>query len=157
MGERKRGKDGVDKKDVPSVALSSRGRSIGTSLCRKCTMRVAAVLFLTLSCLLLLHFGGVRSMSDTYGQNPQHEFGAVWGQVLSPLIPYWTLEGDAFANQDFVRLVPDRQSKRGAMWNTEVRLIEPVTLTTGLKAQISSSSPTDLHLGKPPFPSTSTG
>jgi len=86
-------------------------------------MRVAAVLFLTLSCLLLLHFGGVRSMSDTYGQNPQHEFGAVWGQVLSPLIPYWTLEGDAFANQDFVRLVPDRQSKRGAMWNTEVRLI----------------------------------
>jgi len=120
-------------------------------------MRVAAVLFLTLSCLLLLHFGGVRSMSDTYGQNPQHEFGAVWGQVLSPLIPYWTLEGDAFANQDFVRLVPDRQSKRGAMWNTEVRLIEPVTLTTGLKAQISSSSPTDLHLGKPPFPSTSTG
>src|SRR4051812_15942571 len=83
-------------------------------------MRVAAVLFAALSCLLLLHFASVKSMSDSYGQNPQHEFGAVWGPALSPLIPFWTLEGDAFANQEYVRLVPDRQSKRGGMWNTEV-------------------------------------
>jgi len=82
-------------------------------------MRFAAFVFVAISSLLLLHFGSVRSMSDSYGQNPQHEFGAVWGQTLSPLIPFWTLEGDAFANQDFVRLVPDRQSKRGGMWNTE--------------------------------------
>lgn len=86
--------------------------------------RVASVFFFgVVACLLLHFFGSVRSMSDTYGQNPQHEFGAVWGQVLSPLIPFWNLEGDAFANQDLVRVVPDRQSKRGGMWNTEVHQI----------------------------------
>ena len=27
--------------------------------------------------------------------------------------------GDAFANEDFVRLTPDRQSKRGGVWNSQ--------------------------------------
>jgi len=38
---------------------------------------------------------------------------------MTPLIPFWRLEGDAYANQDVVRLVPDRQSKRGGMWNSQ--------------------------------------
>lgn len=71
--------------------------------------------------LFALFITQLAAMSDTYGHNPQHEFGAVWGQSLTPVVPFWRLEGDAFANQDFVRLVPDRQSKRGAMWNAEVK------------------------------------
>eukprot|EP01087_Luapelamoeba_hula_P004347 TRINITY_DN1427_c0_g1_i1.p1 TRINITY_DN1427_c0_g1~~TRINITY_DN1427_c0_g1_i1.p1 ORF type:complete len:462 (+),score=105.77 TRINITY_DN1427_c0_g1_i1:243-1628(+) len=63
--------------------------------------------------------GIALAMSDTYGHNPQHEFGAVFGQSANSLIPFWHLEGDAYANEDFVRLVPDRQSKRGGIWNTE--------------------------------------
>eukprot|EP00005_Dracoamoeba_jomungandri_P005478 CAMPEP_0174260364 /NCGR_PEP_ID=MMETSP0439-20130205/9668_1 /TAXON_ID=0 /ORGANISM="Stereomyxa ramosa, Strain Chinc5" /LENGTH=400 /DNA_ID=CAMNT_0015344591 /DNA_START=131 /DNA_END=1330 /DNA_ORIENTATION=- len=59
------------------------------------------------------------AMSDTLGHNPQHEFGSVYSRRMTPLLPYWRLEGDAFANQDFVRIVPDRQSKKGAMWNSE--------------------------------------
>jgi len=67
---------------------------------------------------LCLHFLLTHAMSDTFGHNPQHELGNVFAHQSQPLLPYWTVEGDAFANDDFIRLVPDRQSKKGAVWNT---------------------------------------
>jgi len=76
-------------------------------------------LLLLILTICAFYFCMVISMSDTYGHNPQHEFGSVFGQQMTPLIPFWRLEGDAYANQDVVRLVPDRQSKRGGMWNSQ--------------------------------------
>lgn len=70
--------------------------------------------------MMALLIASVQPASDSYGQNPQHDFGNVFDEETAPLIPFWTLEGDAFARQEFVRLVPDRQSKSGGMWNTEV-------------------------------------
>jgi hypothetical protein len=33
-------------------------------------------------------------------------------------IPYWTIGGDAFATEGFIRLAEDRQSRKGWFWNT---------------------------------------
>jgi mannose-binding lectin 2 len=58
--------------------------------------------------------------SDEFGRNPQHDFGTVaGGRKFSSVLPFWTMMGDAFANEDFVRLTPDRQSKTGAVWNSQ--------------------------------------
>uniref|UniRef100_A0A7S4P825 L-type lectin-like domain-containing protein n=1 Tax=Paramoeba aestuarina TaxID=180227 RepID=A0A7S4P825_9EUKA len=62
--------------------------------------------------------------SDEFGRNPQHDFGSVVGRKLNPVLPFWTMQGDAFANEDFVRLTPDRQSKTGAVWNSQPMLWE---------------------------------
>jgi len=72
-------------------------------------------------------------MSDTYGHNPQHDFGDVFGTRSSPLIPFWRLEGDALANEEFVRLVPDRQSKMGAAWNEQVNRFQEWEVTVKLR------------------------
>jgi lectin, mannose-binding 2 len=34
-------------------------------------------------------------------------------------IPHWDLQGDAIMTDKFIRLTPDRQAKRGALWNKE--------------------------------------
>ena len=80
--------------------------------------------------------------SDEFGRNPQHDFGSVVGRKLNNVLPFWTmlgkflfnlpllveepllilLTGDAFANEDFVRLTPDRQSKTGGVWNSQPML-----------------------------------
>jgi len=61
----------------------------------------------------------VQGHSDEFGRNPQHEFGSAIGRSTNPVLPFWTMLGDAFANEDYVRLTPDRQSKTGAVWNTQ--------------------------------------
>eukprot|EP00008_Paramoeba_atlantica_P014363 CAMPEP_0201491984 /NCGR_PEP_ID=MMETSP0151_2-20130828/32002_1 /ASSEMBLY_ACC=CAM_ASM_000257 /TAXON_ID=200890 /ORGANISM="Paramoeba atlantica, Strain 621/1 / CCAP 1560/9" /LENGTH=461 /DNA_ID=CAMNT_0047878623 /DNA_START=57 /DNA_END=1442 /DNA_ORIENTATION=- len=66
--------------------------------------------------------GDAEGRSDEFGRNPQHDFGSVSGRQVNPVLPFWTMLGDAFANEDFVRLTPDRQSKSGAIWNSQ-RLI----------------------------------
>eukprot|EP01103_Thecamoeba_quadrilineata_P003640 TRINITY_DN133_c0_g1_i1.p1 TRINITY_DN133_c0_g1~~TRINITY_DN133_c0_g1_i1.p1 ORF type:complete len:403 (-),score=48.71 TRINITY_DN133_c0_g1_i1:37-1245(-) len=39
--------------------------------------------------------------------------------ALAPFgIPYWTLGGDAYATENYIRLAEDRQSKKGWLWNT---------------------------------------
>jgi hypothetical protein len=62
---------------------------------------------------------GIDARSDEFGRNPQHDFGSVVGRKLNPVLPFWTMLGDAFANEDFVRLTPDRQSKTGGVWNSQ--------------------------------------
>uniref|UniRef100_A0A7S4PI86 L-type lectin-like domain-containing protein n=1 Tax=Paramoeba aestuarina TaxID=180227 RepID=A0A7S4PI86_9EUKA len=69
--------------------------------------------------LVVLLVGVVVGKSDEFGQNPQHDFGSVERENMNPILPFWTMLGDAFANEDFVRLTPDRQSKTGAVWNTQ--------------------------------------
>eukprot|EP01088_Endostelium_zonatum_P010001 TRINITY_DN2332_c0_g1_i1.p1 TRINITY_DN2332_c0_g1~~TRINITY_DN2332_c0_g1_i1.p1 ORF type:complete len:472 (+),score=157.18 TRINITY_DN2332_c0_g1_i1:132-1547(+) len=61
----------------------------------------------------------ISAMSDTFGQNPQHEFGSIRGPRASHIVPFWKLEGDAAATEDVIRVVPDRQSKKGGIWNTQ--------------------------------------
>ncbi len=80
----------------------------------------------------------VVAHSDEFGRNPQHDFGSVSGRITNPVLPFWTMLGtplqpihldyfphlvwplgDAFANEDVVRLTPDRQSKTGAVWNSQ--------------------------------------
>merc|ERR1719326_158768 len=34
------------------------------------------------------------------------------------VMPYWDFVGNAVVSDEFIRLTPDRQSKRGALWNT---------------------------------------
>ena len=36
------------------------------------------------------------------------------------VMPYWDFVGNAVVSDEFIRLTPDRQSKRGALWNTRV-------------------------------------
>jgi len=78
-------------------------------------MKLVLLLFL---CLVLVPFV-VYTASDIYGQNPQHEFGSVRGPRTSSIVPFWKLEGFAAANEEVIRVVEDRQSKRGGIWNTE--------------------------------------
>jgi mannose-binding lectin 2 len=33
-------------------------------------------------------------------------------------IPYWNWIGNTVVTDDYIRLTPDRQTKRGAVWNT---------------------------------------
>jgi hypothetical protein len=56
--------------------------------------------------------------SDEFGNNPHHEIGSVWEDAALSLLHYWRLVGDARVMDDRVRLVPDRQSKTGSVWNT---------------------------------------
>mmetsp|Transcript_19779 Transcript_19779/g.22005 ORF Transcript_19779/g.22005 Transcript_19779/m.22005 type:complete len:406 (-) Transcript_19779:69-1286(-) len=67
------------------------------------------VLLAALSCAL--------ASSDKFGQNPQHEFGALYSNA-KPIIPFWKLSGNAVATDDFVRITSDRQSQMGALWNS---------------------------------------
>jgi hypothetical protein len=46
----------------------------------------------------------VQGHSDEFGRNPQHEFGSAIGRSTNPVLPFWTMLGDAFANEDYVRL-----------------------------------------------------
>ena len=78
------------------------GATVGKILC----------IFACLACVVVSH-------SDEFGRNPQHDFGSVAGRVTNPVLPFWTMLGDAFANEDVVRLTPDRQSKTGAVWNSQ--------------------------------------
>jgi len=78
-------------------------------------------------------FSSITCLSDTYGQNPQHEFGSVVGVRSAPLLPFWQLTGDAFANHDLVRIVPDRQSKKGGLWNTEPNRFQNWEITYKIK------------------------
>ena len=34
------------------------------------------------------------------------------------VMPYWDFIGNAVVSDDFIRLTPDRQSKRGGLWNS---------------------------------------
>jgi hypothetical protein len=36
-------------------------------------------------------------------------------------IPDWDLGGNTFVSNEYIRLTPDHQSKRGALWNNVVR------------------------------------
>mmetsp|Transcript_8625 Transcript_8625/g.24336 ORF Transcript_8625/g.24336 Transcript_8625/m.24336 type:complete len:501 (+) Transcript_8625:94-1596(+) len=74
------------------------------------------ILLAVLGCVLV---GVALGRSDVFGRNPQHDFGSVTGRRQNPVLPFWTMTGDAFANEDFIRLTPDRQSKRGGVWNTQ--------------------------------------
>jgi len=76
--------------------------------------------------------------SDNFGDNPLHEFGQVFNQATLPILPYWRLEGDASVTQDFVRVVPDRQSKRGGLWNAVPNNYENWEMV--FKVRISGSS-----------------
>ena len=52
-------------------------------------------------------------------------------------IDNWTAEGDAVINEYFVRLTPDRQSKKGVCWN-EATISSKKWVTT-IKFRISGS------------------
>ncbi len=43
-----------------------------------------------------------------------------WTIEKGMTIPYWDFYGHAVVSDDFIRLTPDRQSKRGSLWNTSV-------------------------------------
>ena len=47
-------------------------------------------------------------------------FNAVDGFNGARTITDWTVEGDAQVLQSFVRLTPDRQTKRGSLWSNNV-------------------------------------
>jgi len=83
----------------------------------------------------------MEMLSDNFGENPQHEFGQVFDDGMLPILPYWRLEGDAYATTDFVRVVPDRQSKRGGLWNTMPNHFSNWEMVT--KLRISGTS----HMG----------
>eukprot|EP01121_Diplochlamys_sp_Union-15-3_P007754 TRINITY_DN1998_c0_g1_i6.p1 TRINITY_DN1998_c0_g1~~TRINITY_DN1998_c0_g1_i6.p1 ORF type:complete len:192 (+),score=18.47 TRINITY_DN1998_c0_g1_i6:88-663(+) len=75
----------------------------------------------TLLLVVLLLWQSVNALSDTFGSNPQHEFGDIWSQTTTKeVIPFWKLDGETTIYEDFVRLTPDRQSKRGLITNTKV-------------------------------------
>ena len=38
-------------------------------------------------------------------------------------IPFWTFSGSTVITSNYVRLTPDRQSKKGILWNTYVSFI----------------------------------
>ena len=40
-------------------------------------------------------------------------------------IPDWDIMGHTVVADDFIRLTPDRQSKRGALWNTKAYFDRP--------------------------------
>ena len=35
-------------------------------------------------------------------------------------VPYWDVIGQAVVTDEYVRLTPDRQNKKGAIWNNKV-------------------------------------
>ena len=35
-------------------------------------------------------------------------------------VPYWEFSGSTVLTNDYIRLTPDRQSKKGSLWNTVV-------------------------------------
>lgn len=39
------------------------------------------------------------------------------------LIPFWDIKDDTFVTTDQIRLTPDIQSRKGALWNTVVSII----------------------------------
>ena len=41
-----------------------------------------------------------------------------WNTADGISIPYWNWIGNTVVTDDYIRLTPDRQTKRGAVWNT---------------------------------------
>lgn len=44
------------------------------------------------------------------------------------LIPFWDIKDDTFVTTDQIRLTPDIQSRKGALWNTVVSITERAVL-----------------------------
>lgn len=48
---------------------------------------------------------------------PQNSF------LTGAKLPFWSFSGDAYARESYIRLTPDRQSRKGSLWNTEVNSV----------------------------------
>ncbi|EGD78780.1 hypothetical protein PTSG_01756 [Salpingoeca rosetta] len=78
-------------------------------------MRVLAVLVVMGTALL----AGVLAGPEPSGTvRRQHSIMKPYLMGGSMVMPYWDFIGNAVVSDDFIRLTPDRQSKRGAIWNT---------------------------------------
>eukprot|EP00045_Choanoeca_perplexa_P004181 m.36007 g.36007 ORF g.36007 m.36007 type:complete len:366 (-) comp12439_c0_seq1:77-1174(-) len=74
------------------------------------------------ACFLLIQ--GVASFEDKEHLKPSG-FVHVQHSLRQPylasgmVMPFWDFIGNAVISDDFIRLTPDRQSKRGALWNSK--------------------------------------
>lgn len=48
-------------------------------------------------------------------------------------IPFWDFSGNAVVSENFIRLTPDRQSKRGAVWNNKPCMLNQWEVTIEFK------------------------
>ena len=98
-------------------------------------MRPLLLCLCTLSASSQLLLRGLHSeeMVATHSFSPP--FAEIDSAGTRKVSDHWEVHGAAVANSNFVRLTPDRQSKRGALWSKAVLNVEEVSAT--LKFRIS--------------------
>ncbi|CAH3117254.1 unnamed protein product [Porites lobata] len=69
-------------------------------------------MFLSL-CFLLIS----KALADEYSKGYLRREHSIF-KGSGPSIPYWDFHGNTFISSSYIRLTPDHQSKRGAIWNT---------------------------------------
>eukprot|EP00730_Choanoeca_flexa_P014770 TRINITY_DN6578_c0_g1_i2.p1 TRINITY_DN6578_c0_g1~~TRINITY_DN6578_c0_g1_i2.p1 ORF type:complete len:370 (+),score=101.47 TRINITY_DN6578_c0_g1_i2:67-1176(+) len=86
------------------------------------------------SILLLLLIAGALGFEDKDHLKPSG-FVHVQHSLRQPylasgmVMPFWDFIGNAVISDDFIRLTPDRQSKRGALWNSKPTKVEEWEVT----------------------------
>ena len=83
-------------------------------------------------CLLLSHAWETVLTKDPYRIADEDGYFKRENSLFQPYqgmgmdVPFWEFGGATVVTNQYVRLTPDRQSKRGALWNKMVRCVVTV-------------------------------
>lgn len=123
----------MDRRRMPSP--SSSPRPIGRLSHRFCSGRglVSSSLLALLALLLLAVIIAEPEVLEYHSFQPP--FQAVDNSGLRLASPHWRSAGTTVINNNFIRLTPDRQSKKGALWSRKT--LSTPSFTSFLKFRIS--------------------